>query len=133
MDGCLCVWMGSPGDDLWLTPAPHLPSGLGQSLMLIKGWLLAKRLKGCGVLAAGVESADWLFAAPMMFVLYWSLDMVGLVLVLRGRPVGVARVVHPLRCTRGQGGHCRTPVWCPADNLKGLRLIVVAVPIGLSR
>ena len=101
--------------------------------MSINGWLLAKRLKGCGVLATGVESADWLFAAPMMFVLYWSLDMVGLVLVLRGRPVGVARVVHPLRCTRGQGGHCRTPVWCPADNLKGLRLIVVAVPIGLSR
>ena len=125
--------MGSPGDDLWLTPAPHLPSGLGQWLMMIKGWLLAKRLKGCGVVASGVESADWLFAAPMMFVLYWSLDMVGLVLVLRGRPVGVARVVHPLRCPRALGGHCRTPARCPADVLEGLRLIVVAVPIGLSR
>ena len=101
--------------------------------MSINGWLLANRLRGFRVLAAGVESDGWLFVAPMMFVLYWSLDMVGLVLVLRGRPVGVARVVHPLRCTRGQGGHCRTPVWCPADNLKGLRLIVVAVPIGLSR
>ena len=101
--------------------------------MSINGWLLAKRLKGCGVLAPGVESADWLFAAPMMFVLYWSLDMVGLVLVLRGRPVGVARVVHPLRCPRALGGHCRTPARCPADVLEGLRLIVVAVPIGLSR
>ena len=101
--------------------------------MSINGWLLAKRLKGCGVLAPGVESADWLFAAPMMLVLYWSLDMVGLVLVLRGRPVGVARVVHPLGCTRVRGRHCRVPAWCPANNLKGLRLIVVAVPIGLSR
>ena len=133
MDGCLCVWMGSPGDDLWLTPAPHLPSGLGQSLMLIKGWLLANRLKGCGVLAAGVESADWLFAAPMMFVLYWSLDMVGLVLVSRGRPVGVARVMHPLGCTRVRGRHCHGLSWCSVNNLEGLRLIMVAVPIGLSR
>ena len=83
--------MGSPGDDLWLTPAPHLPSGLGQSLMLIKGWLLANRLKGCGVLAAGVESDGWLFVAPMVFVLCCSLNMVGLVLVSRGRLVGVAR------------------------------------------
>ena len=106
MDGCLCVWMGSPGDDLWLTPAPHLPSGLGQSLMLIKGWLLANRLKGFRVLAAGVESDGWLFVAPMMFVLYCSLNMVGLVLVSRGRLVGVARVMHPLGCTRVRGRHC---------------------------
>ena len=125
--------MGSPGDDLWLTPAPHLPSGLGQWLIMIKGWLLAKRLKGCGVVASGLESAGWLFAAPMMFVLYWSLDMVGLVLVLRGRPVGVARVMHPLGCTRVRGRHCRVLSWCSVNNLEGLRLIVVAVPIGLSR
>ena len=125
--------MGSPGDDLWLTPAPHLPSGLGQWLIMIKGWLLAKRLKGCGVVASGLESAGWLFAAPMMFVLYWSINIVCLVLVLRGHPVGVARVVPPLRCPRALGGHCRTPARCPADVLEGLRLIVVDVPIGLSR
>ena len=101
--------------------------------MSISGWLLANRLKGFRVLAAGVESDGWLFAAPMMFVLYCSLNMVCLGLVLRGRPVGVARVVHPLRCTRALGGHCRTPARCPADVLEGLRLIVVAVPIGLSR
>ena len=101
--------------------------------MSINGWLLANRLKGGGVLAAGVESDGWLFVAPMVFVLYCSLNMVGLVLVLRGRPVGVARVMHPLGCTRGLGRHCRMPARCPADVLEGLRLIVVAVPIGLSR
>ena len=61
--------MGSPGDDLWLTPAPHLPSGLGQSLMLINGWLLAKTLNGGRLLATGAESDGLLFVAPMMVVL----------------------------------------------------------------
>ena len=101
--------------------------------MLINGWLLAKRLKGGRVLAAGVESDGWLFVAPMMFVLYCSLNVVGLVLVSRGRLVGVARVMHPLGCTRVRGRHCHGLSWCSVNNLEGLRLIMVAVPIGLSR
>ena len=101
--------------------------------MLINGLLLANRLNGGRLLASGVQSDSLLIVAPMMIVLYCSLNMVCLVLVLRGRPVGVARVVHPLGCTRGLGRHCRMPARCPADNLEGLRLIVVAVPIGLSR
>ena len=101
--------------------------------MLINGLLLANRLNGGRLLASGVQSDSLLIVAPMMIVLYCSLNMVGLVLVSRGRLVGVARVVHPLGCTRVLGRHCRMPAWCPADNLEGLRLIVVAVPIGLSR
>ena len=122
--------MGSPGDNLWLTPEPHLPSGLGQSLMLIKGWLLAKRLNGGRLLATGVESDGLLFVAPMILVL---LNVVGLVLVSRGQLVSIARVMHPLGCTRGRG--CRSRGWlrCSGDNLEGSRLVVVAVPVGLSR
>ena len=74
--------------------------------MSINGWLLANRLKGFRVLAAGVESDGWLFAVPMMLVSYCSLNVVGLVLVSRGRLVGVARVMHPLGCTRVRGRHC---------------------------
>ena len=101
--------------------------------MLIYGLLLANRLNGGRLLASGVQSDSLLIVAPMMIVLYCSLNMVCLGLVLRGRPVDVARVVHPLGCTRVLGRHCRTPARCPADVLEGLRLIVVAVPIGLSR
>ena len=101
--------------------------------MSINGWLLANRLKGGRVLAAGVESDGWLFVAPMMFVLYCSLNMVGLVLVSRGRLVGVARVMHPLRCTRVRGRWSLGWSWCLGDDLEGLRLIMVAVPVGLSR
>ena len=78
--------------------------------MSINGWLLANRLKGFRVLAAGVESDGWLFVAPMMFVLYCSLNMVGLVLVSRGRLVGVARVMHPLGCTQ-RGGNSTDFFW----------------------
>ena len=125
--------MGSPGDDLWLTPAPHLPSGLGQSLMLMNGWPLANRLKGGRLLASGVQSDSLLIVAPMMVVLLWSLNVVGLVLVSRGRLVGVARVMHPLRCTRVRGRRCHGLSWYSGNNLEGLRLIMVAVPVGLSR
>ena len=75
--------------------------------MLIYGLLLANRLNGGRLLASGVQSDSLLIVAPMMIVLYCSLNMVCLGLVLRGRPVGVARVVHPLGCTRGRGRHCR--------------------------
>ena len=133
MDGCLCVWMGSPGDDLWLTPAPHLPSGLGQSLMLMNGWPLANRLKGGRLLASGVQSDGLLFVALMMVVLLWSLNVIGLVLISRRRLVGIVRVMHPLRCTRVRGRWSLGWSWCLGDDLEGLRLIMVAVPVGLSR
>ena len=107
MDGCLCVWMGSPGDDLWLTPAPHLPSGLGQSLMLIKGWLLENRLNGGRVQVGDVESGGSPFVGPMMFVVCDGLIVVVCINVSRGLLAGIVRVIHPLGCTRGRGRRSR--------------------------
>ena len=97
--------------------------------MLINGWLLVKRLNG-RVQATGVESDCLLFVAPIILVL---LNVVGLVLVSRGQLVSIARVMHPLGCTRGRGRRSRGRVWCSGDNLEGSRLVVVAVLDGLSR
>ena len=101
--------------------------------MLINGLLLANRLNGGRLLAPGVQSDSLLIVAPMMIVLYCSLNMVCLVLVLRGRPVGVVRVMHPLRCTRVRGRWSLGWSWCLGDDLEGLRLVMVAVPVGPSR